>query len=461
MPQIDRNSLQDAQTIVEKFLPNEQARKKFIHFLGNVITFSNSVKPDNWMLNLDKNGQFLRFNIGQEYCIDLNKCELLILCDRTTIHTVVEKKKIPIYFRGHKNQRRVENINIEKVPDCLALTKNSIGCVLKNEDIERYIDFFSQSNKDFIMSAMNTTLLPQYKVAHSLGAVEYIFKEFGREDENEPSIVTYNNVITSEYLENKSKLEQYFPVAYAFLESIENQTDDGFHIGTVKHLHLYYRDSLLFYFEFLSNTSVRIGKRNGSIKENTKSDYVYFFEVFNKNFETSELKGYDKFLFDKKHNKFSLIINNSENSELIFDLIYKTLNEIKNGDFQYNIDFSYVQQEFEKKVIKARKWSQEELLQKIRKTSSNNKLQQISVKQTIYIRDANIKAFVLNRANGYCEKCKKFAPFLKDDDATPFLEVHHKIPLSEGGKDTIENTIALCPNCHRHAHYGKNTFRNL
>jgi 5-methylcytosine-specific restriction protein A len=34
------------------------------------------------------------------------------------------------------------------------------------------------------------------------------------------------------------------------------------------------------------------------------------------------------------------------------------------------------------------------------------------------------------------------------------LEVHHKKQLSEGGEDTVENAIALCPNCHREAHYG-------
>jgi 5-methylcytosine-specific restriction protein A len=26
--------------------------------------------------------------------------------------------------------------------------------------------------------------------------------------------------------------------------------------------------------------------------------------------------------------------------------------------------------------------------------------------------------------------------------------------LSTGGEDTLENAIALCPNCHRRAHFG-------
>ncbi|MEC5166165.1 putative HNH restriction endonuclease [Flavobacterium sp. PL11] len=45
--------------------------------------------------------------------------------------------------------------------------------------------------------------------------------------------------------------------------------------------------------------------------------------------------------------------------------------------------------------------------------------------------------------------------FLRDNGNTPYLEVHHKKPLAEDGDDTIENAFALCPNCHRHAHYGK------
>ncbi|BDZ92717.1 hypothetical protein VEE69_15940 [Escherichia coli] len=46
-----------------------------------------------------------------------------------------------------------------------------------------------------------------------------------------------------------------------------------------------------------------------------------------------------------------------------------------------------------------------------------------------------------------------FAPSLKED-GTPFLEVHHIEWLSKGGEDSVENAIALCPNCHRQAHYG-------
>jgi len=79
------------------------------------------------------------------------------------------------------------------------------------------------------------------------------------------------------------------------------------------------------------------------------------------------------------------------------------------------------------------------------------KLQVIS---TGFKRNADIIVEVLIRANGVCEMCKKPAPFIRKSDGTPYLEVHHWIPLSEGGKDTVENAGALCPNCHREVHFG-------
>jgi 5-methylcytosine-specific restriction endonuclease McrA len=79
--------------------------------------------------------------------------------------------------------------------------------------------------------------------------------------------------------------------------------------------------------------------------------------------------------------------------------------------------------------------------------------------QSVYIRNQYVIAEVLYRASGVCECCKKSAPFNRDSDNSPYLEVHHKIPLAEGGDDTIENAIALCPNCHRQAHHGKNSYQ--
>lgn len=71
-----------------------------------------------------------------------------------------------------------------------------------------------------------------------------------------------------------------------------------------------------------------------------------------------------------------------------------------------------------------------------------------------FVRNRDVVAAVLLRANGFCEECNKPAPFTRASTGTPFLEVHHKERLADGGKDTVKNAVALCPNCHRKAHYG-------
>lgn len=69
----------------------------------------------------------------------------------------------------------------------------------------------------------------------------------------------------------------------------------------------------------------------------------------------------------------------------------------------------------------------------------------------IYQRSPYVVETVNRRANGICELCEKDAPF-KNSKGKPYLEVHHIIQLSKGGEDTVDNAVALCPNCHRKMH---------
>lgn len=73
----------------------------------------------------------------------------------------------------------------------------------------------------------------------------------------------------------------------------------------------------------------------------------------------------------------------------------------------------------------------------------------------IYDRNPDVVAEVLTRAGGKCEGCGSPAPFKKKSNGDPYLEVHHKTQLATGGEDSIENAVALCPNCHRWHHYGE------
>jgi hypothetical protein len=80
---------------------------------------------------------------------------------------------------------------------------------------------------------------------------------------------------------------------------------------------------------------------------------------------------------------------------------------------------------------------------------------QVSRETQTYERDPLVRAFVLRRAKGKCECCGKDAPFV-DRDGEPFLEVHHIQPLAQGGGDVVDNAAAICPNCHRECHHGRN-----
>lgn len=72
----------------------------------------------------------------------------------------------------------------------------------------------------------------------------------------------------------------------------------------------------------------------------------------------------------------------------------------------------------------------------------------------LFKRNPDVIAEALNRANGHCELCGAEAPFKRVSDNSPYLEVHHITPLAENGEDSVDNTLALCPNCHRARHYG-------
>lgn len=308
MAKINRESEIDAGRIIEKFLPNQNQRSKFLHFLSNAIEFTNNINSNNWNLNLDSYGNFLRFNTGQEFCIELNKYGLLILCNRLTIKNIIEQHNIPVIYRGYKKGiGDIINMNFEDTPDLLSKTKNSIGCILNLEHIENYIDFFEQSNREFILDALHTTLTPLMRRAHSIGAVEYVISK---------------------------------------------------------------------------------------AKETSINDVLPDFTDF-------------------------------ANREEI-------------------------------KLEKAKVISQKKRLEILK--NSNKKPQKTIVRQVVFQRNPYVVAEALFRANGICERCKKPAPFQRDNDATPYLEVHHIITLADGGDDTLDNVIALCPNCHRHAHFGKKTY---
>ncbi len=91
-------------------------------------------------------------------------------------------------------------------------------------------------------------------------------------------------------------------------------------------------------------------------------------------------------------------------------------------------------------------------IQTLNKPKGNQTPKAINTTTTTYPRDNEVVTWILHSAGDQCESCGCKAPFATGD-GRPFLEVHHVRRLADGGSDTIENAVAVCPNCHRALHY--------
>jgi 5-methylcytosine-specific restriction protein A len=102
-----------------------------------------------------------------------------------------------------------------------------------------------------------------------------------------------------------------------------------------------------------------------------------------------------------------------------------------------------------RRTRRARRKSDEELTQQA--SNAPKQAGQRRTSATQYQRSEAISEYTKRRANGHCDLCGQPAPF-EDREGRPFLESHHIEWLARGGEDSISNTVALCPNCHRKMH---------
>ncbi|RWX52748.1 HNH endonuclease [Photobacterium chitinilyticum] len=104
-------------------------------------------------------------------------------------------------------------------------------------------------------------------------------------------------------------------------------------------------------------------------------------------------------------------------------------------------------------ISKSIKLNRSSRLKRLEKANLKPKL--VPVTSYVYERNPDVVAEALYRADGICERCSGAAPFYRKSNNSPYLEVHHIVPLSNGGEDSLSNVLALCPNCHRELHFGK------
>ncbi len=177
---------------------------------------------------------------------------------------------------------------------------------------------------------------------------------------------------------------------------------------------------------------------NGEIKEPlTREKIVKFCKM--KNYDCSE-------------NMLNVILSNSEIDAAHSLTVKRYFKRIDSG--KYVVLPEHRNLNFEEQIISSKNDTQEKRLERL--SIVENAKPNIFISTVAkFKRNPDVVVEVLLRAEGKCEKCKNYAPFIKKSDNTPYLEVHHVVSLSEGGEDTVDNCIAVCPNCHRQLHYGQ------
>lgn len=181
-------------------------------------------------------------------------------------------------------------------------------------------------------------------------------------------------------------------------------------------------------------------QQNKTLAEsNSNGIEVHLFEVFKA--KEYIYRGIVK-LCKEPYQEKQLDEDNNERKVWMFPLIILDSEEMIDSDV-YNVYY-------QDKIKKIRKLSKDNLEQIVRE-KNNVKTSYRTIKTTTYIRDPYIAEYAKLRADGFCQLCGEKAPFYTKNNK-PYLEAHHLKWLSKGGTDTIDNVVALCPNCHRKMH---------
>lgn len=122
----------------------------------------------------------------------------------------------------------------------------------------------------------------------------------------------------------------------------------------------------------------------------------------------------------------------------------------------YKFPIRLLDESLQPKVLKPSDFEKKDSKKNAERISDLNKKRKInksSIQETVitYDRSPTIANYVKEIAKGICQLCEKEAPF-NDKNDHPFLHAHHIEYLSSGGLDTIDNCIAVCPNCHAQIH---------
>lgn len=185
--------------------------------------------------------------------------------------------------------------------------------------------------------------------------------------------------------------------------------------------------------------SIDFAQNKTLAQSETNGVQVYLFEVFKPKEYT--YMGQVK-LAGQPYQEHQYDINGNKRKVWVFPLTYV------DGE-QTVLSEKTIRDKQEYKKKEAKKLSNSELKKRAMHSKKGVGLRKITT--SFYERNVYVSEYAKRKANGICQLCEKPAPFI-DKNGEPYLETHHIEWLSQGGDDTIENTVALCPNCHRKMH---------
>lgn len=195
---------------------------------------------------------------------------------------------------------------------------------------------------------------------------------------------------------------------------------------------------------------------SGYENERTEIDALHgIYPNWGKIYKNSNLYCFEKFI-NTNSSKITFGVAANVESQASLESLFKALSteekEINPRLEKGLASLSHINEQFLVNLEFSKKSSSEERRKRLK--TAHKKPEKIQVMATIYRRNPDVVIEVLERANGFCEMCKSKAPFTRSKDDTPYLEVHHIVQLAHDGDDSVENAIALCPNCHRYKHFG-------
>jgi putative restriction endonuclease len=135
------------------------------------------------------------------------------------------------------------------------------------------------------------------------------------------------------------------------------------------------------------------------------------------------------------------IITNNPDSHFVFSVLDNNLTD-------ENVELVFLKNEVEQNEIEKylqKNKSREQLVDELIKSKPKDD-ETITIKRIQYKRD-NYTIALIKQVRGH--KCQICSKEIITKDGSKYIEAAHIVPKSEKGKETPDNILLLCPNCHK------------